>query len=289
MINKITGKFPDRKSRQSSAELLSACIVVPTYDEANNIKVLLDRIFSSSNNRSCKRNGISLSVLVVDDNSPDGTSKVVLHYKKTNKRVHLLLRKQKNGLGAAYIAGMEYAMRNLKPQVILEMDADLSHDPEDIFRLLMEIKKGADLVIGSRYIDGGSIPAQWGIRRKLISRTANLFARSMLNIHYVQDCTGGFRAIRCSALEKINLQALNVRGYVFQISLLDAILQNNHSVREIPISFNERLSGKSKMELKDIFEVGTFVLKTSFQNKFLSFFGSNKSSALKDSIQKTEI
>jgi len=227
-----------------------ACIVLPTYNEASNIKHMLDLIFRQQ--AFNKDEGIQLSVLVVDDSSPDGTAKIVRSYSQKNKRVHLLLRKEKNGLGAAYIAGMQRALATLKPDIILEMDADGQHNPADIFRLIPEVQAGADFVIGSRYIDGGSVPQTWKAHRKLISRSANLYTKIILSTGRAKDCTGGFRAIRASLLRKVDFSQLLAKGYAFQVTLLDACVRNGATVKEVPIAFLERKQGESKMRPKDL-------------------------------------
>lgn len=249
---------------------ISVCIIIPTYNESENIKKLLGIIFSDESCREYERNNVHMEVLVVDDNSPDGTASVVMEMQSANPRIHLLVRGEKNGLGAAYISGIQHALSSIKPDVLFEMDADLSHDPSYIMPMISEIREGADFVVGSRYTLGGSVPAEWGIRRKLISKGANTYARLLLNIHDVKDCTGGFRAIRVSILERIDLNLLNSRGYVFQISLLEAALRSNALVREVPIAFNDRTIGNSKMQLKDIFEVGIVVLRLGLQRLFYS-------------------
>jgi dolichol-phosphate mannosyltransferase len=211
--------------------------------------------------RKNKNAKISISVLVVDDNSPDGTAKIVRVYRHMNKKVHLLLRKEKNGLGAAYIAGMQHAIKILNPDVIMEMDADGQHNPADIFRLLAKINEGADFVIGSRYVKGGSLPETWGTHRKLISRAANMYTKTVLQTGNVKDCTGGFRAIRTSILKKIDFDALNVKGYAFQVTLLNACVRAGAKTAEVPIAFNERKAGESKMRPEDMISGGFLILK----------------------------
>lgn len=223
------------------------CIVVPTYNESKNIVRLLDAVFAQSLDAE-------LHVLVVDDSSPDGTAKLVASYAESNNKVHLLLRKEKNGLGAAYIASMQHALAKLSPDVVCEMDADLSHNPEYLSSMLEEIRAGADFVIGSRYIPGGKIPDNWGVRRVLISKVANLLARFAVSNRSVHDCTGGYRMIRASALRKIEWDALNVKGYGFQISLLESIVRTGGIVAEVPIIFVDRVEGESKIRTKDMTE-----------------------------------
>lgn len=246
---------------QHQRTIRSACVVVPTYNEAENIRPLLDAIYEEERKQPDTKSPVPLMVLVVDDSSPDGTADIVRAYRDRNPDVHLLVRKEKAGLGAAYTAGMRHAIATLAPDVILEMDADFSHNPADIFRLIEEIKRGADFVIGSRYVPGGSVPEDWGVHRKLLSNAANLFSRTVLSIRDVKDCTGGFRAIHRSVIETVDLESLDAKGYVFQVSLLDAALRRGFVVREVPIAFSDRERGKSKMRAKDMFEGGRRLLR----------------------------
>jgi glycosyltransferase involved in cell wall biosynthesis len=248
---------------------LSVCIIVPTYNESENIVSLLDQIYGVENVSKYNEQSITMNVLVVDDNSPDGTAKIVKDYATHNNNVHLLSRSEKNGLGAAYIAGMKHAMELLNPDIIFEMDGDLSHGPEYIMPMISKVREGADFVIGSRYVKGGQIPDNWGLTRKIISKTANVYAKTVLGIKNVNDCTGGFRAIRTSMLKKIDLTNLKTKGYAFQISLLEEMRRNNAIMKEVPISFKDRTNGKSKMSMHDILEEGLFVLKKSFENNFM--------------------
>jgi len=256
------------KRSQDLNESVKVCIVIPTYNEAHNILKLLKLVYSKERQLKYDERNIMMNVLVVDDNSPDGTADIVKAYQKTNPNIYLLQRSEKNGLGAAYIAGMQHAMKLLKPGIIFEMDGDLSHGPEYIMPMIAKIREGADLVIGSRYIKGGSLPEKWGIKRMLISKSANLYAKTVLRIKEVNDCTGGFRAIRTSALEKIDFGSLKTKGYAFQISLLEEMRKNNVIMREVPIAFKDRTSGVSKMSMRDMVEEGFFVLKTSLENMF---------------------
>jgi len=254
---------------QEDNKSLRVCIIVPTYNEVKNIPTLLNILFSTEQQLKYAKENVIMNVLVVDDNSPDGTADVVKAFQKDNAHIYLLSRNEKNGLGAAYIAGMQHAMVLLKPDVIFEMDGDLSHGPEYIMPMIIKIKEGADFVIGSRYIKGGSIPENWGFKRKLISRSANLYAKTILRIKNVNDCTGGFRAIRTSALKQIDLNSLKTKGYAFQISLLEEMRRNNVVMKEVPIAFKDRTNGTSKMKMQDIMEEGLFVLKASLQNIFI--------------------
>jgi glycosyltransferase involved in cell wall biosynthesis len=253
---------------QNHIPFISVCIVIPTYNEAHNIPKLLSSLYSEGQQVNYHKENIIMNVLVVDDNSPDGTADIVKTHQASNKNIHILLRNSKEGLGAAYIAGMQHAMNILKPDIIFEMDGDLSHGPEYIMPMILKVKEGADFVIGSRYTKGGSIPENWGIKRKLISKSANLYTKTILGIKGVNDCTGGFRAIRTSKLEEIDLSSLKTKGYAFQISLLEEMRKNNAIIEEVPIAFKDRTNGLSKMRIYDILEEGLFVLKTSLGNIF---------------------
>lgn len=255
-------------SARGSKHQVSVCIVIPTYNEAHNIISLLDLVYAKEQQREYTKEDISMNVLVVDDNSPDGTADIVRAYQDTNLNVHILSRQEKNGLGMAYIAGMQHAIKTLNPDILFEMDGDLSHGPEYLLPMIAKIREGADFVIGSRYIKGGSIPDNWGAKRRLISKTANVFAKTILGIKDVNDCTGGFRAIRTSTLKQIDLSSLKTKGYAFQISLLDAMRKNDAVITEIPIAFKDRTHGQSKMRMYDIVEEGLFVVKTALKNQF---------------------
>jgi len=241
-------------------KLSKVCIVVPTYNEAKNIITLLDAVFSQN---LCAE----LHVLVVDDSSPDGTARLVWEYAKKNKNVHLLLRKEKNGLGAAYIAGMQYALETLDPDAVCEMDADLSHDPAYLSSMLEELLAGADFVIGSRYVADGKIPDNWGIRRVMISKVANLLARLAVSDSSIRDCTGGYRMIRASALREVDFGSLNVKGYGFQILLLESIVRAGGVVREVPIAFVDRVEGESKIRTKDMSEFLKVIMRIFVSRK----------------------
>lgn len=224
-------------------------IILPTYNEKQNIGNIIEAILKQRE----KIANSNLSLLVVDDSSPDGTAAVVKDYAKQYTNIHLLSGK-KQGLGAAYIRGFKYAMRRMHADVVFEMDADFSHNPNDIPRLLEAINSGSDFVIGSRYITNGSIPKDWSVLRKLNSKWGNIFARHIAGIKKAKDCTSGFRAIRTSLLKKINLDTLNVKGYAFQISLLHQAVKHQAVITEVPIHFKDRVLGESKIRLKDIVE-----------------------------------
>ena len=214
-------------------------MVVPTYNEAGNIAWIVGRL---------RRAEPSVDVLVVDDSSPDGTGALADELAAEDAAVHVLHRAAKGGLGAAYLAGFAWAL-DAGYDVVGEMDADGSHQPEQLHRLLEALAgldgEGADLVIGSRYVPGGSV-VNWPLRREVLSRGGNLYVRMLLGIS-TRDATAGFRAFRRSALEKIDLASVESAGYVFQTDLVTRCLRAGLTVREVPIEFVERVRGDSKM------------------------------------------
>ena len=209
-------------------------MVLPTYNEAENLEWIVGRLRAAEPD---------LDVLVVDDGSPDGTGAVADDLAAGDPAVHVLHRSAKAGLGAAYLAGFAWALDE-GYDVIGEMDADGSHQPEQLHRLL-DALAGADLVIGSRWVPGGSV-VNWPRRRELLSRGGNLYVRMLLGIE-VRDATAGFRLFRRTALEKIDLTSVQSTGYVFQTDLVTRCLRAGLVVREVPIEFVERVRGDSKM------------------------------------------
>ena len=229
-------------------------IIIPTYDERDNVQPVADAVLQQVPDAH---------ILFVDDNSPDGTADVVRGFQAANPRVHLLVREQKQGLGAAYVAGITEALERLEPDAIVEMDADLSHHPRYLLEMIAKLNEGYDFVIGSRYVAGGSIPAHWGFKRVFLSSAANAYTRVMLGLYAIKDCSGGYRAIRASYLRSINLNKLTVSGYSFQAVILEAVVHAGGSVVEIPIHFSDREEGASKMSARDVLEWGRvlFVLR----------------------------
>ncbi len=228
---------------------MKVVIIIPTYNEADNIAKLIPALqqeFTALHQHD-------MNILVVDDNSPDNTAEVVRTNFAQDDHIHLITG-EKQGLGAAYIRGIKYAMDELAAEIVFEMDADFSHKPEDVPKLLEQIDAGADFVIGSRYVKGGSIPDNWSLLRKLNSRFGNIFARYVTDMFQVKDCTAGFRAIRVSLLRKIDLKSLRVQGYAFQIALLNKAILEGAQIREIPVDFIDRTLGESKLGLSDIME-----------------------------------
>lgn len=223
-------------------------IIIPTYNERENIGLLINRL-----QEEFEKISHQMYILVVDDNSPDGTADIVRAEKRKYDNVHLITG-DKQGLGNAYIRGMGYAVNELGADVVMEMDADFSHKPEDVPRMISTLEMGFDFVIGSRYIDEGKIPEKWGFIRKMISKWGNRAARYIAGLYQIRDCTAGFRAIRSSIIKRIDLAGLGVQGYVFQVALLQKAIANHARVKEIPVEFIDRKSGKSKLGISDIFE-----------------------------------
>ncbi len=209
-------------------------IVVPTYNEAENIGLLIPRILENPR----------FNVLVVDDNTPDGTSDLVRTLAADEPRVILHHRPGKLGFGSAYLAGFRQALAS-PSEFILQMDADFSHDPRYLDALVQAVEAGADIAIGSRYVSGGGT-TDWGLVRRLISRSGNLYAGVILGLP-VADVTGGFRCYRREVLESLNFGQIRSNGYAFQIELLYRTLRAGFTVAEVPIIFPDRRVGRSKM------------------------------------------
>ena len=208
---------------------MKVCLVIPTYNEKENIQKLLDKILIVS--KKVKKHKID--ILILDDNSPDGTEIVVEKYMKIHKNIHLLKGK-KEGLGKAYLRGFTHVLEKYNFDAVFMMDADLSHDPEEIPNFLRELDSGYDFVIGSRYVEGGDIP-DWDFKRRLVSRVGNMFARLVGGMYNVKDCTTGYRAIKTTLLKKIDLSNLHTKGYAFLSTLLFECIHGGAKIKEIPI------------------------------------------------------
>jgi dolichol-phosphate mannosyltransferase len=209
-------------------------VVVPTYNERENLERIVARLFASVP---------EANLLVVDDDSPDGTGKVADELAAADSRVHVLHRGSKAGLGSAYIAGFDWAVA-AGYDVIVEMDADGSHPPEQLPRLLMALRH-ADLVLGSRYVPGGAV-VNWPPSRELLSRGGNLYTRMLLGLG-LRDATGGYRAYRRTVLEAIDYRQVASQGYCFQVDLARRVVRAGYRAVEVPITFVERERGESKM------------------------------------------
>ncbi len=220
-----------------------ALIILPTYNEAGSIEELVHKIFGQQQ----KVNRWELHVLIVDSYSTDATPRIVKSLMKENPRLYMIEMK-KEGLGKAYINGFTYGIEQVRADVMFEMDADLSHDPDDIPRFLKKIDEGADFVVGSRYMDGGSIPDDWGLHRKILSVGANLFIRLGMVKFKTTEWTNGYRALRSSLVKHAFHHIRNYSGYVFQVAFLDYAIKHNAKTAEIPVHFKDRTSGYSKID-----------------------------------------
>lgn len=225
-----------------SQRCLKTLIIIPTYNESENIKELLTEIL--------QLNLPNATLLVVDDNSPDGTANLVRNYAEVNPPVKLIVRHNKKGLGPSYITGFQYALAEQFDRVLM-MDADGSHNPAVIPELLRELND-FDLVIGSRYLNGVSV-VNWSLLRLTISIFANVYTRLITGLP-IRDCTSGFKCLKRDILEKIPLDQINSTGYAFQIELHYRAWKSGLNLKEIPIIFIEREKGQSKMSKQIIIE-----------------------------------
>ncbi|KKU92460.1 MAG: Glycosyl transferase family 2 [Microgenomates group bacterium GW2011_GWA1_48_10] len=224
---------------------MNIVIVMPTFNEGPNIARMID-ILTKDVFPKIKHHHLTL--LVVDSHSPDGTWKIVQEKSKTNRSVVLLDEGGKYGLGKAYIDGFNYAIRKLKADAVMEMDGDLQHNPHDIPRFVTEFAKGADYIVGSRYIAGGSIPSEWGLDRKLLSIVGNLIYQTSLFMWDIHDFTTGFRLARVRGfLDTIEFEKVFSKSFAYKTRLLYEMKKRGAKIKEIPIKFNLRLSGDSKM------------------------------------------
>jgi dolichol-phosphate mannosyltransferase len=244
-------------------------IISPTYNEKINISkmipVLHEEVFPKIKDHD-------MHLLIVDDRSPDGTGDVVREYMKKWKNIELL-EGDKNGLGSAYIRGMEYAMQKMHADAVVEFDADFQHNPHDIPRLIAAMSEDTDYVIGSRYIKGGQIPKEWGFDRKIKSIFGSLFARVVLFTFGIHDMTSGFKLTKTSYLEKVDLVNLYSRNYAYKMQILYEVVKLGAKVKEVPIVFYERTQGKSKMDTNDLIESFMVVLRLRARDsmRFIKF------------------
>ncbi|MPY96949.1 MAG: glycosyltransferase [Actinophytocola sp.] len=227
-------------------------VVIPTYNERDTLGGVIERLTETVP---------EVHVLVVDDGSPDGTGQLADALAAEDERVHVLHRTEKAGLGAAYVAGFRWGLAR-QYATLVEMDADGSHAPEDLPRVLAALRR-ADLVLGSRYVPGGRV-VNWPKRRQLLSRGGNLYSRIALGVG-IRDITAGFRAYRASVLEKLPLDDVASQGYCFQIDLAWRTVRSGFTVAEVPITFTERELGQSKMSkdivLEAVLQVGRWGLR----------------------------
>jgi dolichol-phosphate mannosyltransferase len=210
-----------------------AVVCLPTYNELENLEPMLRALADKD-----------VRVLVIDDNSPDGTGRVADRLAVELDHVNVLHRERKEGLGPAYLAGFRWALAE-GAELVLEMDCDFSHDPNDVQRLIGAVERGADLALGSRYVKGGGV-RNWGLLRRLVSAGGSFYARVVLGVG-VRDLTGGFKCYRRAVLEAIDLDAVDSKGYAFQIETTYRALRAGFEIVEVPITFADREVGGSKM------------------------------------------
>ncbi len=244
-----------------------ACVILPTYNEADNISVIIPLIFEQKD----KIETHELHILVVDDNSPDGTQYPVRELIQIYPNLHLITG-EKKGLGEAYKRGMNYAIKNFEPELIFEMDADLQHDPALIPLFITLSNYGFSLVIGSRFAPGGDTP-NFSLQRRFISLFGNWMIRFLGGLPRIHDCTSGYRCIKADLIKKCDLSFLSTRGYSFQSSLLCELLRNGARVVEIPIIFPDKSRGKSKLSFQDQKEFLLNIPKIRFRqsSEFIKF------------------
>jgi len=229
-----------------------AIVVVPTYNECENIEKMIHTLIELYP---------EIHILVVDDNSPDGTGKYVKEKSEEDNRIHVLQRPGKMGLGTAYVDGFKYILER-DYDYIIQIDADFSHDPKEIANLLIAIEDN-DLVIGSRYIQGVNV-VNWPMSRLLLSYFASIYTRVITGMP-VMDATGGFKCFRREVLESINLEKIKSNGYSFQIEMNFKTYKRNFRIKEIPIVFTDRIEGVSKMSKQIVREAVTMVWKLRFR------------------------
>ncbi|MCS7053128.1 MAG: polyprenol monophosphomannose synthase [Ignavibacterium sp.] len=223
-------------------------VIIPTYNELDNIRKIIPAVLSQDEN---------IDILIVDDNSPDNTGKYVEEKSRVEPRIKLIKRPGKMGLGTAYITGFKYAIDH-NYDLVFEMDADFSHDPKEIPNFLEAIKD-ADLVLGSRYINGVRV-LNWPMQRLLLSYFASVYTRTITGLP-IHDTTGGFKCFRIEVLKAINLDKVKSNGYSFQIEMTYKAFKKNFRIKEIPIVFTDRAKGKSKMSKKIVYEAVFMVWK----------------------------
>lgn len=231
-------------------------VIVPTYNEVENARPFVTEVFAAVDAARAKGEigDAETSLLVVDDNSPDGTADVIRAMQTGSpfgSRLHLLSRPGKQGLGKAYLAGFQWGL-DQGYDALIEMDADFSHRPVDLIKLIQALMTGADFAVGSRYTSGGGT-VNWGLGRKIISRGGSLYSRTILG-HPLNDWTGGFNAWKAATLRGMGLEKVKSNGYSFQIELKYRALESHFKGVEVPILFEDRRVGQSKMSAKIVFE-----------------------------------
>lgn len=234
---------PDNQSRAGSR---TPWLVLPTYNEAENIEAIVAAA-SEALGRAVADHGGEYRILIVDDGSPDGTGEIADRLASEREQVRVLHRSEKNGIGPAYLAGFAHALEH-GAAYVMEMDSDFSHDPADLERLLEAVRAGGDLALGSRYVAGGGV-TDWSLLRRFISRGGSTYARIVLGLR-VRDLTGGFKCFRREVLEGIHFDSVRSQGYAFQVELTYRAARAGFRVVEVPIVFKDRELGQSKMSWK---------------------------------------
>lgn len=245
-------------------------IILPTYNEKGNIDKIIplleEEIIPKIKNHE-------LHILVADDNSPDGTGKIVEELIKKYKNLHLL-KGEKEGLGAAYVRAMSTAVEKLNADIMFEMDADFFHDPKKIPLFLSKIDEGFDFIIGTRYSNGGSIPKNWGLHRKAFSIIGNLLVRSILMRFSIHDWTGGYRALKKEVFLKEKKELVKFKGYTFQVAFLYKALRDGFKVAEVPFSATDRTMGRSKIApMEYIINLLKYVITARIKELLTGSFG----------------
>lgn len=244
--------------------LKKAFVIIPTYNEKDNIEKTLSLVFDSLKKVTNWQTG----VLVVDDTSPDKTYELVKKLQKKFVNLELLINGKKAGLGGAYLKGMDYAFNHLKAELVFEFDADLSHDPEKLPLFFEKIDQGYDMVLGSRYIPGGSIPADWGFHRKFLSIVGNIVIMTILTNFSIRDWTTGYRAITKKVWQAVHQELTGERfsGYTFQIGFLHKTIKKGFSITEVPFHFKDRTFGKSKIGPEYIKNTLEYIMKVRIKD-----------------------
>jgi len=249
---------------------MNITVITASYNEKGNIErlitVLEEEIFPKIKNHK-------INILVADDNSPDGTGEIVKKLMGKWKNLYIT-QGPKMGLGAAYIRAMSYAVEKLNADLMFEIDADLQHDPHKIPQFIEKIEQGSDMVVGNRYSDGGSIPENWPLMRKIFSRVANLFVRTVFTKFSIHDWTGGYRAIKKEVFLKEKSELTNFTGYIFQISFLHKAVRDSFKIGEVPFDFTDRTLGDSKIApFNYIMDVVSYVVVSRIKELLFGKFG----------------
>lgn len=258
---------------------MKVVVLIPTFNEAENIGRMLDVLVKEE---FPKIKGHEMQILVIDSKSPDGTANIVKEKiksysvsasERSEYKQVFLLETEKGGLGADYVKGMKYAIESMKADAVIELDADFQHDPKDVKRLVKTADKGADHVIGSRYIKGGAIPKEWEFHRKMMSFFGSLFARLVLLMFGVHDMTSGLKLSKTEFLKKVDLDNLYSKYYAYKIQITYELAKLGASIVEIPIIFYERREGTSKISRKDLVDSFLVVLKLRIRDskRFIKF------------------